>query len=132
MTGSARPGDGTARSGGPASHATLVTAAAADALAWRPLVPYEDVDYKLLWQSGRSVAGLMRIPPGAAVAPHAHVRSHHHMWVIDGTVEMLGEVIGPGAYAHIPSQVDHGIRAVGDGPATMLYLYLQDEADPET
>jgi quercetin dioxygenase-like cupin family protein len=104
-----------------------VTAAAAEALGWRPLDPYEGVDYKLLWRSGKSVAGLMRIAPRAMVTPHVHDRSHHHIWVVDGTVEMLGEVVGPGAYVHIPASVDHSIRAAGDGSAIMLYLYLRDE-----
>ena len=110
-----------------APYATLVTAAAAEALGWRPLEPYEGVDYKLLWRSGKSVAGLMRIAPGAMVTPHTHDRSHHHIWVIDGTVEMLGEVVGPGTYVHIPASVEHSIRAMGDGPATMMYLYLREE-----
>lgn len=119
MTGQGEPG------GVPV--ATLVTSAAADALSWHPLEPYAGVDYKLLWRSGKSVAGLMRIAPGAEVTPHAHVRSHHHMWVLDGTAEMLGQRVGPGTYVHVPARVDHGIRAVGDGACTMLYLYLRDE-----
>jgi mannose-6-phosphate isomerase-like protein (cupin superfamily) len=108
--------------------ATLVTRAAADARAWHPLEPYAGVDYKLLWRSGKSVAGLMRIAEAAEVTPHEHERSHHHLWVIDGTAEILGERVGPGTYVHIPASVDHGIRAVGPGPCTMLYLYLRDEA----
>jgi hypothetical protein len=127
-TGGALPSSGSTA----APHATLVTAAAAEALAWHPLDPYEGVDYKLLWQSGKSVAGLMRIGPGAMVTSHAHIRSHHQMWVVDGTVEMLGAVVGAGTYVHIPSRVDHSIRAVGDRAATMLYLYLRDESGPET
>jgi mannose-6-phosphate isomerase-like protein (cupin superfamily) len=107
--------------------AAVVSRAASDALAWHPLEPFEGVDYKLLWRSGRSVAGLMRIAPGNSVSPHAHVRAHHHMWVVDGAAEMLGERVGPGTYLHIPAGVEHGIRDVGDGGCTVLYLYLQDE-----
>ena len=87
------------------------------------------MDYKLLWRSGKSVAGLMRIEAGRVVTRHAHVRSHHHMWVVDGSVEMSGELVGPGTYAHIPARVDHELRAVGDRPATVLYLYLRDDVD---
>jgi quercetin dioxygenase-like cupin family protein len=132
VTGTARPGDGTQHGSASAPHATLVTSTVAEALAWHRLEPYDGVDYKVLWRSGKSVAGLMRISPGAMVAPHAHVRSHHHIWMVDGAVEMLGEVVGPGAYVHIPARVDHAIRAVGDGAATMLYLYLRDESGPGT
>ena len=116
-----------ASSGRAVPVATLVTRAAADALAWHPLEEYEGVDYKLLWRSGGSVAGLMRIAPGGLVTPHAHVRSHHHLWVTDGTVEVLDEQVGPGTYVHIPAGVDHSIRAVGDRACTMLYFYLRDE-----
>jgi mannose-6-phosphate isomerase-like protein (cupin superfamily) len=112
---------------GAAPIATLVTRAAADALTWHPLEEYEGVDYKLLWRSGKSVAGLMRIGPGGLVTPHAHVRSHHHLWVVDGTAEVLDEAVGPGTYVHIPAGIDHSIRAAGDGACTMLYLYLRDE-----
>ena len=110
--------------------ATLVTLAAADALAWLTLKPHTSVDYKLLWRSGKSVAGLMRIAPGGTVIPHAHVRSHHHMWVIDGSAEMLDERVQPGTYLHIPAGVQHGISAVGEGGCTMLYLYLREDATP--
>lgn len=110
--------------------ATFVTRAAAEALAWHPLEPYAGVDYKLLWRSGKSVAGLMRIAPGGEVAQHAHVRSHHHLWVIDGTADMLGERAGPGTYVHVPAGVQHGISGVGEGGCTLLYLYLREEATP--
>lgn len=124
MSGVADPGDFGLLE---APRATLVTRAAADALAWHPLDGYEGVEYKLLWKSGKSVAGLMRLAPGAAVTRHAHVRSHHHLWVVDGSVEVLGEVVGPGTYVHIPAKVDHGLRAMDDREATVLYLYLRDD-----
>lgn len=107
--------------------ATLVSRAAGESLAWHPLEPFAGVEYKLLWRSGKSVAGLMRIAPGGELAPHAHVRSHHHLWVIDGTAEMLGEKVGPGTYAHVPAGVEHGIEHVGEAGCTLLYLYLRDE-----
>ena len=49
--------------------------AAAEALAWHPLDDYEGVDYKLLWRSGGSVAGLMRLAPGGVAAPHGRGRT---------------------------------------------------------
>jgi mannose-6-phosphate isomerase-like protein (cupin superfamily) len=105
--------------------ATLVTDEAAEALAWHPFEALEGVEYKLLWRSGQSVAGILRIAPGSSMSPHAHVRSHHHMWVIAGHAEMLGEQVGPGTYLHIPAGVEHGIHDVGDEGCTLLYLYLQ-------
>jgi quercetin dioxygenase-like cupin family protein len=110
--------------------ATLVTRAAAEALDWHPLEPYDGVDYKLLWRSGKSVAGLMRLAPGGAVTPHTHVRSHHHLWVIDGTAEMLGERVGAGTYVHVPAGVEHGLRALDEAGCTLLYLFLREEPAP--
>lgn len=115
-----------------APFATLVTRAAAEALAWHPLAPYDGVEYKLLWRSGKSVAGLMRLAPGGAVTPHTHVRSHHHLWVVDGTAEMLGRRVGPGTYLHVPAGVEHGLRAVDETGCSVLYLYLRDEAAPDS
>lgn len=115
-----------------APFATLVTRAAAEALAWHPLEPYDGVEYKLLWRSGKSVAGLMRLAPGGAVTPHTHVRSHHHLWVVDGTAEMLGRRVGPGTYLHVPAGVEHGLRAVDETGCSVLYLYLRDESAPDS
>ncbi|HEX6420287.1 MAG TPA: cupin domain-containing protein [Acidimicrobiales bacterium] len=106
--------------------ATLVTRAASDAMAWHPLEEFDRVSYKLLWRSGKSVAGLMRVAPGGSVSSHTHRHSHHHMWVVDGTAEMLGERVGPGTYVHVPAGVEHGITEPGEQGCTLLYLYLRE------
>ena len=107
--------------------ATVVTPPAAADLAWHPLESFDGVDYKLLWRSGKSVAGLMRVAPGAEVSPHAHLRSHHHLWVLEGEADLVGERVGPGSYVHIPAGVEHGITDVGPEGCTVVYLYLRDE-----
>lgn len=115
------------RSTGPA--ATLVDASAIDAQPWHDLDGFENVSYKLLWRSGKSVAGIMRIAPDGRVDPHVHQRSHHHMWVLDGSAELLGQRVGKGSYLHVPAGVEHGITAPGPGGCTVLYLYLREDAD---
>lgn len=115
-----------------ATVATLVTRAASDALAWHPLDPFDRVDSKLLWRSGKSVAGIMRVRPGGSVSPHTHQRSHHHMWVVEGNAEMLGERVGPGTYLHVPAGVEHGISHPGDEGCTFLYLYLREPDAADT
>jgi len=69
----------------------------------------------------------MRLGPGGAVSPHAHRVAHHHLWVVDGSVEVLGEVLGERSYVHIPDRIRHGIVNRGAGSATLLYLYLQPQ-----
>jgi mannose-6-phosphate isomerase-like protein (cupin superfamily) len=108
--------------------ATVVTPAAVARQAWHHLESFDGVDYKLLWRSGKSVAGLMRVAPGSEVSPHAHVLSHHHLWVLEGEADMVGERVGPGTYVHIPAGVEHGITGVGPEGCTVVYLYLRDEA----
>jgi hypothetical protein len=97
------------------------------ALEWLPFPGHEGVEYKLLWRSGWSVAGLMRIQAGASLRPHEHAGAHHHLWVQDGHAEVLGRPVGPGSYLHIPAGVLHGIAGVGPTPFSMLYLYLRDD-----
>ena len=97
-----------------------------DGLPWEPLPAVgEGVEHKVLWHSDGSMAGLMRLAAGGAVGLHAHRQAHHHLWVVEGTIEVLATVLGPGSYAHVPHGVQHGMVNRGDGPATFLYLYLQ-------
>jgi quercetin dioxygenase-like cupin family protein len=93
---------------------------------WEPMPQVgTDVLQKVLWQAGRSQAGLMRIEPRGEVAWHSHRSAHHHIWVLEGTVDVAGRVIGPGSYAHVPAGVDHRLAAVGSAPTTFLYTYLE-------
>lgn len=105
--------------------ATLVTPTAADAMAWHPLAPHEGVEYKLFWRSGKSVAGLMRLQPGARLERHTHRASHHHMWMVEGSAQLLGQTVGPRTYVHIPAGIEHGLEA-GDEGCTLVYLYLRE------
>jgi quercetin dioxygenase-like cupin family protein len=104
-------------------------AAQIDALTWHPLEGFDGAVYKLLWQSGKSVAGVMHIPAGSEVGIHEHRYSHHHMWVLDGEAEMMGRPIRAGTYLHIPTGVDHGFDRVGAEGCTVFYLYLRDGPD---
>jgi mannose-6-phosphate isomerase-like protein (cupin superfamily) len=109
--------------------ATLIGTTTIETLPWQDLPGFDDVSYKLLWQSGRSVCGIMRIPPGSEVGPHAHQRAHHHVWVLEGSAVMLDSRVGPGSYLHIPATVDHSITDPGPEGCTILYLYLRDQSD---
>jgi mannose-6-phosphate isomerase-like protein (cupin superfamily) len=111
----------------PTPAAILIDPATLEALPWHDLPGFDHVTYKLLWQSGRSVSGIMRIPPGAEVSSHAHQHAHHHVWVLDGSAMMLGSRFGPGSYLHIPATVEHSITDPGPTGCTILYLYLRDD-----
>ena len=98
------------------------------ALPWEPLARIgAGVSHRVLWRSGDSIAGVMRIEAGGHVEPHAHRHAHHHLWVLEGTVTVLARDLGPGAYVHVPAGTDHAMAA-GAAPAEFLYLYLQPRA----
>jgi mannose-6-phosphate isomerase-like protein (cupin superfamily) len=96
-------------------------------MSWHDLPGSEGVAYKLLWRSGKSVAGILRVPYGCEVSLHVHRRSHHHLWLLDGSADILGHRLGEGSYAHIPAGVEHGITSPGPHGCSVLYLYLRDE-----
>jgi oxalate decarboxylase/phosphoglucose isomerase-like protein (cupin superfamily) len=107
----------------------LLDATAIEALEWLAFPDADGVQYKLLWRSGWSVAGIMRLDRGAVLAAHTHQGAHHHMWVLSGEAEMLGRTVTAGCYVHVPIGVEHGIAAVGPEGFSMLYLYLRDSSD---
>jgi oxalate decarboxylase/phosphoglucose isomerase-like protein (cupin superfamily) len=94
---------------------------------WAPFPGSDHVQYKLLWTSGWSVAGVMRVAANATLESHVHDGAHHHIWVIEGSAEMLGERVDPGSYVHVPPGVRHGIENVGPSGFSMLYLYLRED-----
>lgn len=102
-----------------------MTAGEADSRPWLPLPDAPGVTYKALWRAGRSVAGLMRLAPGAGVAPHSHDHAHHHVWVVKGSCRVLGHEVTAGSYAHIPAGVEHGVSA---GPAGCTFFYIYEQA----
>jgi hypothetical protein len=108
------------------THAALAFGPAEIAgISWEPLLTVgQGVEHRVLWRSGTSMAGIMRIAPGGEVWRHAHRRAHHHLWVLDGRGSTIGHGLEPGAYVHIPAGVEHGIEASTEGSGlTFLYLY---------
>jgi quercetin dioxygenase-like cupin family protein len=89
------------------------------------------VSHKVLWHAGESSAGVMRLDEGGHVDEHTHRRAHHHLWVLEGTVQVLGSSLGPGSYVHIPAGISHALVNGGDGPAVFHYLYLNPEPTPD-
>ena len=104
----------------------LLDARMIDAAEWEPLDAIgRGVSHKVLWRSGDSLSGVMRLEVGGHVEEHAHRQAHHHLWVLEGTVEVLGTPLSSGSYAHVPAGVVHSMVNHADRPSTFLYLYLQ-------
>ena len=98
-----------------------------DAMPWYPLHDLPGVDQKVLWQSGETVVGLIRLQPGAVRPPHTHLAAHHHMYVAEGSVRIAGHALTAGAYVHIPPGKEHGMHDVG--PAGCLVFYTHRPVD---
>jgi quercetin dioxygenase-like cupin family protein len=81
------------------------------------------VTHQVLWRTDDAMAGLLTIPSGHRLGEHQHRVNHHHMWVIEGSAEILGVTVGPGSYVHVPSEVGHDIDATATSGVTVFYIY---------
>lgn len=88
------------------------------------------VRYKVLWQSGTTVLGLMQIDAGVTNPEHTHHGAHHHILILSGGCTMLGKDLTTGSYAYIPPGVAHGAVNSGTQPCTFFYTYRPVEVDP--
>jgi quercetin dioxygenase-like cupin family protein len=109
---------------GPAA-VTVLTSADVQALDWMPLHGDERISNKILWrsESGGTIVGLVRLPPGTEDAGHVHPAATQHTWVLEGQATIVGHEVGPCSYAFVPPGVDHHTATVGAQPCTMFYVY---------
>jgi quercetin dioxygenase-like cupin family protein len=108
-----------------ASHPTVLTAGQIGELPAEPLGHLAGVSHRVVWRDETSMAGVLTVERGHHLGEHAHRLNHHHIWVVEGRAIILGTELGPGAYAHIPSGVQHDIDARSSDGCTVFYLYLR-------
>ena len=101
-----------------------------DAIDWIPHGDQDGVRYKVLWQSGTTVLGLMQIDPGAQNSEHTHAGAHHHILVMSGTCRMLDKDLPAGSYVYIPPEVPHAAVNDSDEPSTFFYSNRPVKVDP--
>lgn len=77
---------------------------------------------RVLWSSGVQVSGVMDFAPDATMPEHVHHDHSHHVWVLEGSVDVLGETLTRGAYVHVPPGVPHEVAAGPDG-CTLFYVF---------
>ena len=105
---------------------TRLSAEEVAGLPWEDLHGIPDATTRVLWRAAGSMAGVLRLAPGARLGEHAHVHGHHHVWVLSGTVGVDDRELPAGSYVHVPAGRPHALRAVGDEECQVLYLYLED------
>lgn len=105
------------------TNPTVLTAEETLARPEMALGSIDGVRHRVLWQRGTSMAGRMTIAAGRNLGRHQHRRHAHHMWILDGHVEILGAVLDAGSYVHIPAGVLHDLDARATEGCTLFYLY---------
>ena len=103
---------------------TVLTADAIERIPTQPLGNLPGITNRVLWQDDTSMAGVLTIEGGHDLGAHTHRQNHHHIWVLEGSAEMLGQVVGPGSYVHVPAGVEHNTDARATRGCTLFYLYI--------
>ena len=94
-------------------------------LPWEPLPSDGRVEHRVLYQDGRTVAGLLRMRPGAGELKHLHLHGEHHLWVLGGTVSVDDTVLPADSYLHVPAGLTHRITDTGAG-SLLFYVFTAD------
>lgn len=108
----------------------VATGADIENVEWESEQP--GVEHKVLWRSGDTTLGLMRVAAGAENPEHTHHAAHHHILMLSGECTMLGKRLGPGSYVYIPPSVPHSVTETSADGCTFFYTYrpLEQEVDP--
>lgn len=106
------------------------TAASLDAEPWEELRGIDGAAHKVLWQSGDTVIGLIRVETGSSKPEHTHHGAHHHMLITRGSCVMLGQRVEEGAYVYVPPGVAHAVDDVGPEGVEFFYTYRPVEVGP--
>jgi quercetin dioxygenase-like cupin family protein len=84
----------------------------------------QPIGLRLLYEDPHSGAEhyVGRYPPGMRAQPHRHTAAHTIV-VLEGRMEVNGQVVGPGAYAHFPAgeAMHHGPS--GDEPCLFVIVF---------
>jgi quercetin dioxygenase-like cupin family protein len=69
------------------------------------------------------------VPPGASLPAHIHPYAVHHLYILEGTCRVAGEVLTRGAYVFVPPGEDHRIEEAGPVGCSIFFLYLRTPPD---
>lgn len=88
-------------------------------LAWEKFPGSSGVEHRVLYRDEGTVAGLLRLHPGAGELTHLHLHGEHHLWVLGGTVSVDDTTLPADSYMHVPSRLTH--RVVDTGAGSLLF-----------
>lgn len=90
----------------------------------RQVREHAGIHERVLWSGGTQVSGIMDFSPGAGMPEHAHTAHSHHVWIVEGSIDVLGHALSPGSYAYVPPGVAHRVTAGPDG-CTLFYVFTE-------
>lgn len=90
----------------------------------RQVRDHSGIHERVLWSGGTQVSGIMEFSPGAGMPEHTHATHSHHVWVVEGSIDVLGRTLPAGSYAHVPTGVAHQVTAGPDG-CTLFYVFTE-------
>ncbi|HWC36602.1 MAG TPA: cupin domain-containing protein [Mycobacteriales bacterium] len=96
-------------------------------LPWEPMPGATGVEHRVLFEDERSVAGLLRLHPGAEELAHLHLHGEHHLWVLSGTVSVDETLLPADSYLHVPARLTH--RVVDTGAGSLLFYVFATSND---
>ena len=108
---------------GPPSPVTILQATEMEHLPPERLDGIAGVFRRVMWREGSAESGVLTVGKGVRMGVHAHRHSHHHIWVLSGSADVLGTRITSGAYVHIGPGVEHEVDASQTDGCTLLYVY---------
>lgn len=94
------------------------------ALPWTDLHGLPHARTKVLWSSGQSLAGVLRLEPGASLGDHVHEHGEHHAYVLEGACRIDDRVLTAGSYAHVPAGVRHEVSGEQPDGCQVFYLFV--------
>lgn len=82
------------------------------------------IESRVLYKDPASGAGhyLLRYPAGLRTRSHRHSAAHT-MVILEGSMEVNGEVVGAGSYCHFPAGEVMRHAPAGDGPCLFVIIF---------
>ena len=99
-----------------------------DELPWEQLPGSSGVETKVVYDAGTTVAGLLRLRPGAGEVRHLHLHGDHHWWLLTGKVVIDDTELVTGSYLHVPARLNHTVRDCGPG-SLLFFVFSPSEAE---
>jgi len=91
-------------------------------LPWETVPGNGNVEHRVLYRDDRTVAGLLRLRPGAGELKHLHLHGEHHLWVLGGSVSVDDTELPADSYLHVPARLTHRISDTGGG-SLLFYVF---------